>query len=116
MSNLELKKQYGPSQMDIIAQYEENFSEYLKALTKWAVSLAPENQNDAIVILEAVVALGGEFRDSYKVAADIYMSKNDKQGMENLITNAEKNHFRDPAVRSHILEYIYLGRKRIMAQ
>jgi len=110
MTNLELKKRYGPAQMDIIAQYEENFSEYLKALTKWAVSLAEEdfnkNQKDALSILETVISLGGEFRDAYKLSADIYAAKNDKSGLENLLNIATENHFKDPSIRQQILDYI----------
>jgi hypothetical protein len=113
ISNLELKKQYGLSQMDKLALYEENFNEYLKSLTKWAASIAVDSPSDALVILEKVVELGGEFRDAYKMAADIYSDKSDIERMDNLLKSAEQNHFTDPAVRSHVIEYITIGRKRI---
>jgi argininosuccinate lyase len=111
ISNLELKKKYGQTQMDIIAQYEENFSEFLKSLTKWAESLMEENQSDALLILETVVAHGGEFRDAYKLSADIYVEKNDKSGMDALLAQTEKNHFKDPSIRRQILEYINLKKE-----
>lgn len=110
ISNLELKKLYGPAQMDIIAQYEENFSEYLKALTKWAVELALEdfekNQEDVLSILETVISLGGEFRDTYKLAADIYAGTGDVAALDALLIRAEQNHFKDPNIQQQILEYI----------
>jgi hypothetical protein len=106
ISNLELKKMYGLSQMDLIAQYEENFNEYLKALTKWGASVAEENPQDAVKILEHVISLGGEYRDTYKIAADIYTADGDKEKLQALIVSAEKNHFSDPAVRQQILDYI----------
>ena len=106
VSNLELKKLYGMAQMDLIAQYEENFNEYLKSLTKWAASVAEESHKDALVILEYVISLGGEFRDSYKLAADIYDANNDKKKLEALTEAATKNHFRDPSIRQQILDYI----------
>jgi hypothetical protein len=106
LSNLELKSRFGLSQMDTIAQCEENFNEYLKSLTKWASDLSAEDQNNALIILEKVVELGGEFRDTYRLAADIYSSRGDKPALTALLSNAEKNHFRDPAVRNSILEYI----------
>jgi hypothetical protein len=111
ITNLELKMQYGAAQMDFIAQYEENFNEYLKALTKWAASIAEENKSDALVILELVISLGGEFRDAYKLAADIYASKRDSIGMEGLRSFAEKNHFHDPSIRTQILEYINMKKE-----
>jgi len=113
ISNLELKKQYGLSQMDIIAQYEENFIEYLKALTNWAEELVKENNPaDAITILETAISLGAEFRNTYKLAADIYAANIDETAetaetaIENLLDRAEKNHFSDPSIRRQILEHI----------
>jgi hypothetical protein len=115
VSNLELKQQYGPAQMDIIAQYEENFNEYLKALTKWAGDIIEKSPDDALIILNKVITLGGEYRDTYKLAADIYAAKADSNGINALKKSAEKNHFKDPSVRSHILEYIHNKEKEIGA-
>ncbi|MCL1842936.1 MAG: hypothetical protein FWF79_03920 [Defluviitaleaceae bacterium] len=107
VSNLELKKEYGPTQMDIIAQYEENFNEYLKSLTKWAKALSEEENNaDALSILEKVILLGAEFRDTYKLAADICAAKQDAEGLDTLLELVSENYFRDPAIRTQILEYI----------
>lgn len=113
MTNLELKKNYGLAQMDIIAQYEENFSEYLKALTKWGVATATENPADALTILETVAALGGEFRDTYKTAADIYAARGDSEKLDALFTRAEENYFRDPSIKRQILDYIETKREAI---
>ncbi|MCL1883231.1 MAG: hypothetical protein FWF81_05700 [Defluviitaleaceae bacterium] len=106
ITNLELKKQYGLQQMDIIAQYEENFNEYLKALTKWAVSISNENRNDAIKILETVIYLGSELRDSYKLSADIYAENRNTEKLSELLARAEENHFKDPSIREQVLDYI----------
>jgi len=104
MTNLEIKKTYGPSQMDIIAQYEENFSEYLKALTKWAAELKDENHDEALTIVETVISLGGEFRNAYKLAADIYAATG--RNLSELASRTEENHFSDPIVKQQILDYI----------
>jgi len=106
MSNLELKKLYGVAQMDLIAQYEENFNAYLKALTKWAEALAQEGSPDAIKILEYVISRGGEYRDTYRTAADIYAKNGEQEKLDELITQAENNHFRDTSIRDWILGYI----------
>lgn len=111
VSNLELKKQYGAAQMDIIAQYEENFSEYLKSLTKWAGAISDENPAGALKILETVISHGAEFRDSYKLTADIYAKSGDKFGLDSLISRAEKNYFKDPSIRAQILEYINMKKR-----
>lgn len=103
LTNLELKMQYGPAQMDKIAEYEENLNSYLKALTKWA---AEASDQDALKILQLAISLGSEYRDSYKLAADIYHKQGDKYGLDALKAHAEKNHFNDPSIRRQILEYI----------
>ncbi|MCL2224136.1 MAG: hypothetical protein FWB96_04105 [Defluviitaleaceae bacterium] len=107
-TNLKLKKMYGLAQMDKIAHYEENFNEYLKALIKWAASLMEEEKNDtdALSILETVVGLGCEFRNAYKLAADIYAARGDKSGLNNLYGRTRDNHFTDPHIRKQILDYI----------
>ena len=106
-TNLELKQEYGPAQMDILAQHEENFNEYLKALTAWATSLADRGEDtDALLILGYAIAHGAEFRNTYKLAADIYAKNGDKQTLEALLNTTETNFFKDPAVRRHIMEHI----------
>ncbi|MCL2355530.1 MAG: hypothetical protein FWC70_00030 [Defluviitaleaceae bacterium] len=104
LTNLELKMQYGLAQIEAIAQYEENFIEYLKSLTKWGTEIAAESPFDAVEILQTVVESGGEFRDAYKTLADIYSG--DGEMLDALFARAEENHFSDPAVKRHILEYI----------
>ena len=110
VSNLELKQEYGPAQMDIIAQYEENFHDYLKSLTDWATSLAEDreenNVKDALWILGYAIAHGAEFRSTYKLAADLYAEIKDTETLQALYNAAEMQHFKDPAVRQHVLEYI----------
>jgi len=110
MSNLELKQEYGPAQMDYIAEFEENFNEFLKALTVWAGELAENREEqevkEALWILGYAIAHGAEFRRTYKLAADLYAEVNDAETLAALFETTEKQYFRDPAVRLHILEYI----------
>jgi len=106
ITNLELKELYGLSQMDLIAQYEENFNAYLKSLTKWAASLVEKNSSDALKILEYVISHGGEFRDSYKIAADIYANNGEQEKLDALLDSAVENHFNDPSIRQQIIDYI----------
>ncbi|MCL1877312.1 MAG: hypothetical protein FWF80_00475 [Defluviitaleaceae bacterium] len=110
LTNLELKMQYGLAQMDIIAQYEENFNEYLKSLTMWGASIAKENPSDAVTILETVVSYGGEFRDAYKTAADIYVAQGDGKKLDALFARTEENHFTDPSIKRQLLDYISSAR------
>jgi argininosuccinate lyase len=78
----------------------------LKALLKWSASLTEQNTADALIVLETVIMLGGEFRDAYKLAADIYAAENSTKKLKSLQTIATENYFKDPSVRQHILDYI----------
>jgi len=107
MSNLELKKLYGPAQMELIAQYEENYVEFLRCLNEWGISLTSEGRNaDALKVLEYAISLGTEFRTTYKQAADIYAAAENYSALEALYEQASETLFRDPAVQKHVLSYV----------
>lgn len=107
MSNLELKKKYGPSQIETIVQYEENYNEYLRALVSWGTALVKENKtDDAVVVLKAVISLGVEIRGPYKLLADVYAVRRDARGFDELKEWVNTNHFRDQTVKNHIIEYV----------
>jgi len=107
MSNAELKSRYGRGQLEYLAHYEENYDDYLRCLTKWADALMKENKNpDAKGILEHTVALGSEFRNSYKFLSDIYAGEGNADKLNELLLTASAATFRDPANGNHIIEYI----------
>ncbi|MCL2500088.1 MAG: hypothetical protein FWE90_07085 [Defluviitaleaceae bacterium] len=107
MSNIELKKRYGRLQLEYLAHYEENFNDYLRCLTKWAEALIKEeNPADALRILHYAIALGSEFRNTYKFAADIYAEAKDAENLEELLSKVVFHSFRDPATANHIITYV----------
>ena len=106
-TNVELKKRYGPSQLESIAQYEENFVDFLKSLGDWAQALYDEGSLDgAIQVLDYAVRLGSEFRATYRLAADIYANRRDTGALGQLHHMAQQNHFKDPVIQGHVLSYI----------
>jgi hypothetical protein len=106
-SNVELKARYGRLQLEYLAHYEENFNDYLRSLTKWAEALIMEgNLSDARRVLEHALALGSEFRNTYKFAADVYAANADMEKLDELLSKAVFQTFRDPATSNHIIEYV----------
>ena len=106
-SNIDLKLNYGPSQLDSIALYEENFHDFLKSLGEWAAALAADGlTDDALQVLEYAINHGTEFRAAYKLAADIYAYEQDRAALEYLLQAAQNNHFNDPAMQEHVLQHI----------
>ena len=109
ISNIELKKQYGPSQLASITQYEENFNDFLNCITKWARDLFDKKDfSSAKLLVEYAMDLNSEYRNTYKLAADLYSLNifNDKT-LESLAKIVEQKEFKDPAMQKNILEYIY---------
>ena len=106
-SNVELKKRYGVAQLESITLYEENFTDFLKSLGDWAQDLYNEkNADSALQVLSYAIELGSEFRGTYRLAAEIYASERDVYALEQLSEMAQHNHFKDPAVKEHVLSYI----------
>jgi hypothetical protein len=107
VSNIELKKRYGRLQLENLAHFEENFDSYVRALVKWAQALHKDNKNaDARRILEHTLELGSEFRDSYKILADIYKQAGDADKFQGLLAIAKAKNFRDPAIKENVLKHL----------
>ena len=107
MTNLALKMQYGSAQLELICNYEENYSDYIRRLTRWAEALAAEEKTeDALRVLEHAASLGSEYRKTYKLAADLYVKARNQTKLQALLATVEANNFRDPAVQQHVVAYI----------
>ena len=107
ISNVELKKMYGVSQLDSITQYEENYHDYLRCLGEWAEALAKDGRvDDALEVLSYAVELGTEFRAPYKLMCDLYLARRDRESVFALLEKVGSNHFTDPAMRQSIKSYI----------
>lgn len=114
MTNLELKMTYGPSQLETIARYEENFHRYLEALIEWAENLHAYGRNhEAIRILMHTVELGSEYRKSYMLAADLFAAEGDEDALDALLSTAETHSFADEGVRRRIIGHIIQKRNEV---
>jgi hypothetical protein len=107
ISNIELKMSYGPGQLEIIAQYEENYQAYIKALLDWAEACINKKRiTDALRILEHTIELESEYRKSYYLTTDLYAEVNDIGMIDALREKVEARRFKDPQVQQMILKYI----------
>ena len=73
MSNTDLKKEYGPANLTILSEYDENFSELIRCLHNYA--LRPHELDytaDAKTVLEYAVSIGSDMGSSYRLLADLY--------------------------------------------
>ena len=107
-TNIELKEMFGHANLEIIARYEENFTNFNHALVNWAKALqAHDNHKDAQKILEYAVSIGSEISAAYTLLADIYAAKNKPKALQELHEKAEQSTMphKTPTL-SHIQELI----------
>jgi hypothetical protein len=84
-TNVELKHMFGVANLEFVARYEENFTNYIHTLRHWAEALlAADMQDDARTVLETAISAGSETSQTYTLLADIYAKTNDKRNLESL--------------------------------
>lgn len=109
MTNIELKSNYGVSNLEKITGYEENYTRYISTLVTWAEALLEKGQDsdrtDAITILETAVGLGSEFRKSYIYLADYYFEQKNVERLDYLMDRAAEM-FMDAGIRMQLTKYI----------
>ena len=107
VSNHVLKLSYGPGQLESIAQYEENYHHFIRALLDWAEELLKQGQReDALTVLEYTVEHRSEYRKSYILTADLYAEAKNTDKLNTLKNNVESMYFNDPHVQKTIIHYI----------
>lgn len=107
ISNIELKKTYGPANLPTLTEYDNNFLELVRTLHEYAVALNNLNfQDDAIKVLEYSVDIETDMGSSYKLLGDLYYSKNDISSIKNLLEKTDKvNNLSRNSVISYLQVY-----------
>lgn len=84
-SNTELKEMYGVSNLPLLTEYDQNFTEIALLLQKWAALLWEKEEKEAAAkILEYAVSMGSDLSQTYSLLAQYYVEKKDLSGLQNL--------------------------------
>ena len=112
-TNVELKQMYGPSNLEFVARYEENFTNFIHAMRHWAEALTAQGATeDAMTVLEASVQAGSELSQSYTLLADIYAGKGNTSALHKLRQTLETTNMPGRAIaQKHIDKLIGEGSK-----
>ena len=106
-TNIELKKAYGPSQLEDIARCEENFNSYVLSLIEWAELCADTGrQTDAVAITEHAISLGSEYRKGYRLIARLYLERGEEGKLDSLIKEVDGRNFADEGAKRLALKAI----------
>ncbi len=100
-TNTDLKLAYGAANINLLTQYDQNYTLLVRTLQKWAeLLIASGYQSDAIPILEFAVSTDTDVSSTYRILASIYHDKQEFGKIEQLKQTAE--HLRS-AMRPAIL-------------
>lgn len=95
ITNTELKLEYGAANLDILTEYDQNFSQLLRSLDKWGNFLYNQKHdiNCAKQVLEYAISIGSDITGTYTTLARIYLEENEPGKVQSLIDKAENSNF-----------------------
>ena len=88
-TNTDLKLMYGVANLNLLTQYDENYTRLIVLLNKIGKVLY-DYPEDAKAFLEYSVSIGSDIRQTYEMLANIYMDKKDEKAFDRLLESAEK--------------------------
>lgn len=90
VSNTELKLRYGAGNLEILTQYDENYTKLVQLLYHWGEKLSELSyQKEAIQVLEYGVRIQTDIRAHYLLLANLYRNTGQSAKIQGLIDAAD---------------------------
>ncbi len=90
LTNTELRIRFGTANQTVITQNEANYNSFLKSLADYGhLMIEFEEINEAIVAFEECIRLGSDYSDHFITLAQLYLQKNQRYKVTDLIEKAE---------------------------
>lgn len=86
--NTELKIMYGAANINLLSEYDQNFSELIKTLHELSMNEAISD-TDKKQILEYAIEIGSDIAASFEMLSDIYICDNEKPKLHYMLKKAE---------------------------
>jgi len=104
ISNTELKLQYGPSNLELLAEYDSNFTTLVCTLSNWGQYLYELGQiTEARIVLEYGISCKTDVKNNYIFLAKIYKDSHELSKITDLIATAESlNTLMKPSIISSL--------------
>lgn len=102
-TNTDLKLEYGAPNINLLTQYDQNYTLLVRTLQKWAeLLLSAGYEAQAVILMEFAVRTGTDVRRTYYALADYYRSSGNTQGIRSLLQTAQqlRSLNREPIVRT----------------
>lgn len=86
LTNTDLKYRYGAANLELLSEYDSNFTKLVSILHKWGERLYNNgNVSNATLVLEYAVSCGTDVTKTYRLLAKIYKEKNAVSQIDHLI-------------------------------
>lgn len=90
ITNTELKNMYGAANLNILSEYDNNFTILVSILQKWAERLYSKGYTqDALRVLEYAVTCKTDVAKSYKLLGELYLKQKAPEKIYELISALE---------------------------
>ncbi len=94
MTNTDIKLEYGHANLDILSEYDQNFSAFLTSLDRWGNYLYEKGDTKrSMQILEYAVNSGSDITSTFITLAKIYLNNNEPEKVTSLIDIVENSDF-----------------------
>lgn len=90
-TNTDLKFTYGTANYPFLAEYDQNFTVFIRNLFAWAKYLKETGRTqDAVTLLEFGVACHSDITGNYTLLGSIYLEQNNFDAFQNLLKQANE--------------------------
>lgn len=89
-SNTDLKLEYGTANLELLTEYDQNYTVLVRTLQKWADCLIQGGfQKEAVILMEFAVSTGTDIGRTYYFLADYYSSQKQFKEIDRLRETAK---------------------------
>ena len=104
-SNTDLKLAYGPANLPVLSEYDQNYTTLLRNLVAYADCLIKNGfEAEAVPVLEFGISIDSDIRANYTLLAGLYREQGNASKIQELIDKAASL---DSMMRSAILEQLH---------
>lgn len=89
ITNTDLKLEYGTANINILSEYDQNYTDLVRLLYQWGSALSSQGYiKEAIRVLEFGIECGTDVMGHYKLLCSLYRQENTPDKIQDLIVSA----------------------------
>lgn len=107
-TNTEIKLTYGTANLNVLAEYDQNYMQLIRNLNKWGSLLYQRGERkDAEKVLQYALECGTDISESFTLLANIYVSEKHPEKITELIEIVSKGNSLTKSATLNSLNTIY---------